>query len=59
MYTKEQIEKALKSKGYSWFDGKKDYDLNIVGIRNNILCIVFECHNERPPLLYSRRRNID
>lgn len=34
MYTKEQIEKVLKSKGYSWFDGKKDYDLNIVGIRN-------------------------
>ena len=29
-YTKEQIEKAVKSKGYTWFD-----DLNIVGVRNN------------------------
>jgi hypothetical protein len=34
-YTKEQIEAAVKSKGYAWFEGAKDYDLNIVGIRNS------------------------
>jgi hypothetical protein len=35
MYTKEQIENALKSKGHVWFEGTKDYDVNIVGVRNN------------------------
>ncbi len=37
MYTKEQIEKAVKSKGYVWFNGsnEKGYDVNIVGVRNN------------------------
>lgn len=34
-YTKEQIETAVKAKGYVWFEGAKDYDLNIVGIRNS------------------------
>jgi hypothetical protein len=36
MYTKEQIEKALKGKGYVWFEdnSNKNYDLNIVGVRN-------------------------
>ena len=36
-YTKEQIEKAVKAKGYVWFEdaGNKEYDVNIVGIRNN------------------------
>lgn len=34
-YTREQIEKAVKSKGYVWFEGAKDYDLNIVGVRNS------------------------
>jgi hypothetical protein len=34
MYSKEQIEKAVKSQGYVWFDGAKDYDVNIVGVRN-------------------------
>jgi hypothetical protein len=34
-YTKEQIEKAVKGKGYVWFEGAKDYDLNIVGVRNS------------------------
>lgn len=34
MFTRQQIEAAVKSKGYSWFDSQKDYDLNIVGIRN-------------------------
>ena len=32
--TREKIEKAVKKKGYVWFD-KKDYNLNIVGIRNS------------------------
>ena len=36
-YTKEQIEKAIKAKGYKWFDdsSNKTYDVNIVGVRNN------------------------
>lgn len=36
-YTKEQIEKAVKSKGYIWFEdlSNKTYDVNIVGVRNN------------------------
>jgi hypothetical protein len=34
-YTKDQIEKTIKSKGYVWFEGTKDYDLNIVGVRNS------------------------
>ena len=34
MYSKEQIEKAVKSQSYVWFDGAKDYDVNIVGVRN-------------------------
>ena len=35
MYTREQIEKAVKSKKYLWFNSNKDYDVNIVGIRNS------------------------
>jgi hypothetical protein len=35
MYNREQIEKAVKSKGYKWFEGPKDYDVNIVGVRTS------------------------
>ena len=35
MYSKEQIEKAVKSKGYVWFNASKDYDVNVVGVRNS------------------------
>ena len=37
MYTREQIERAVKDKGYKWFEdsANKGYDVNIVGIRNN------------------------
>ena len=37
MYTKEQIETAVKAKGYVWFgdSNNKGYDVNIVGVRNN------------------------
>ena len=35
MFTREQVEKAVKSKGHAWFDSQKDYDVNIVGIRNS------------------------
>lgn len=37
MYTKEQIEAAIKAKGYVWFEdtSNKGYDVNIVGIRNS------------------------
>lgn len=36
MYTREQIERAVKAKGYVWFDdmSNKGFDVNIVGIRN-------------------------
>jgi hypothetical protein len=34
-YTREKIEKAVKEKGYVWFEGTKDYDVNIVGVRNS------------------------
>jgi hypothetical protein len=36
-YTQEQIEKAVKSKGYKWFEdaSNKGFDVNIVGIRNS------------------------
>ena len=37
MYNKEQIKKAMLSKGYVWFDdsSNKGFDVNIVGIRNS------------------------
>jgi hypothetical protein len=36
-FTREQVELAVRSKGYKWFndDSNKGYDVNIVGIRNN------------------------
>jgi hypothetical protein len=36
MYTREQIKKAVESKGYKWFndDSNRGYDVNIVGVRN-------------------------
>jgi hypothetical protein len=36
-FTREQIERAVKSKGHTWFndDSNKTYDVNIVGVRNN------------------------
>ena len=36
MYTREQIQAAVISKGYKWFsdDANKGYDVNIVGVRN-------------------------
>jgi hypothetical protein len=36
-YTREQIETAVKTKGYVWFEDKsnKGYDVNIVGVRNS------------------------
>lgn len=35
-YTREQIEAAVKAKGYVWFndDANKGFDVNIVGVRN-------------------------
>lgn len=35
MFTKEQIEAAVKAKGYKWFESDTDYDVNIVGVRNS------------------------
>lgn len=32
MYTKNQLEKAIKDKGYVWFENG-DYNLNIIGVR--------------------------
>ena len=36
-YKREQIERAVKSKGYTWFEDadNQGYDVNIVGVRNN------------------------
>lgn len=34
-YTREQIENAVKAKGYLWFNSNTNYDVNIVGIRNS------------------------
>ena len=36
-HTREQIERAVKSKGYTWFEDadNQGYDVNIVGVRNN------------------------
>ena len=36
-YTREQIETAVKAKGYKWFEdnNNKGYDVNIVGVRNS------------------------
>lgn len=36
MYTREQVEAAVKAKGYVWFEdaSNKSYDVNIVGVRN-------------------------
>ena len=33
-YTRKDIQKAVETKGYKWFEGG-DYNLNIVGIRNS------------------------
>lgn len=37
MYTRQQIEAAIKAKNYVWFgdEANKGYDVNIVGVRNN------------------------
>ena len=49
-YTREQVETAVKSKGYVWFEdtANKGYDVNIVGIRNsetgNKVTNVFDDH---------------
>ena len=34
-YSKDKIESAVKAKGYAWFEGAKDFDVNIVGVRNS------------------------
>lgn len=36
-FTREQVEAAVKAKGYVWFEDTKNkgYDVNIVGIRNS------------------------
>lgn len=34
-FTREQVEATMKAKGYKWFEGPDDYDVNIVGIRNS------------------------
>ena len=37
MYTREQIEAAVKAKGYVWFEdpSNKGFDVNIIGVRNS------------------------
>jgi hypothetical protein len=38
MYTRTQIEQAVKRKGFVWFEDTRNvnYDVNIVGIRNSV-----------------------
>ena len=38
LYSKDKIKATVESKGYAWFndDENKTYDVNIVGIRNQI-----------------------
>jgi hypothetical protein len=47
-YTREQIEAAVKAKGYAWFEGAKDFDVNIVGVRNSatgqVVTNIFDDH---------------
>ena len=46
-YTREQIEKAVKSKDYVWFTdpSNKGFDVNIVGVRNNAPAIADKVTN--------------
>lgn len=46
-YTREQIERAVKSKSYTWFEDadNQGYDVNIVGVRNNHLSIADKVTN--------------
>jgi hypothetical protein len=46
-YTREQIEAAVKAKGYVWFEdaANKGYDVNIVGVRNNAAAIADKVTN--------------
>lgn len=34
MFSVELLTKVMKKKDYVWFDGTKDYDVNIIGVRN-------------------------
>jgi hypothetical protein len=49
-FTREQVEAAVKAKGYAWFDdaANKGFDVNIVGIRNastgQVVTNVFDDH---------------
>lgn len=38
IYIREQVEKAVKAKGYVWFEdaNNKGFDVNIVGVRNSV-----------------------
>lgn len=47
MYTREQIERTVKSKGYAWFEdiANKGYDVNIVGVRNNASAVADKVTN--------------
>lgn len=35
MFTREQVEKAVKAKGYKYFENG-DYNVNVIGIRNSL-----------------------
>ena len=35
IYTREQIAAAVKAKGYTYFTGPGNYDVNVVGVRNS------------------------
>lgn len=35
VYSVEKIKKAILDKKYAWFDGPREYNINIIGIRNS------------------------
>lgn len=60
-YSREQIESALRAKGYVWFSdtGHKSYDVNIVGIRNASSTVAKKVTNVFDDLLTISYRDAD
>ena len=51
-YTREQIEAAVKAKGYVWFEdaNNKGFDVNIIGVRNSATGQTVTNLSRRPPM---------
>lgn len=58
-YTISQIKKSIINKGYKWFDSTKDYELNIIGIRNlNVGRSVTNIFDDYLILIYKEKGNL-